>query len=66
MKRNLNTESAWLGGEALPGGLAEINGTIQADAEAASRKRQFLLQDRRNSGLIAIAGRWMKKAAWFS
>ena len=55
-----------MGGEALPGGLAEINGTIQADAEAASRKRQFLLQDRRNSGLIAIAGRWMKKAAWFS
>ncbi|MGH9578404.1 MAG: hypothetical protein ACRD3R_13270 [Terriglobales bacterium] len=66
MKQDLGIESAWLGGEALPGGLAEINSTIQANAEAASRKRQFLLQERRSAGLIAIAGRWMKKATWFS
>ena len=53
MKRDLGTESAWLGVEAIPGGLAEINGTIQANAEAISRKRQSSLQQCRPAGLIA-------------
>ena len=53
MKRDLGTEPAWLGVEAIPGGLAEINGTIQADAEAVSRKWQSSLQQYRPAGLFA-------------
>ena len=55
-------EFSWLGAEALPAGLTEINRTIQTWAEAGSRKRHFPLRESRPAGLIAIAARWMQKA----
>ena len=56
-------EFSWLGAEALPGGLAEINGAIQARAEGAILKQQIPRQELRPAGLIAIAARWMGKSA---
>jgi len=55
-------EFSWLGAEALPAGLNEINATIQARAGMISRKQQSPLQDSRPAGLIAIAARWMQRA----
>ena len=55
-------EYSWLGAEALPAGLTEINGTVQTWAEASSRKQRFPLRESRPAGLIAIAARWMQKA----
>ena len=66
LKRDRDTETAWLGIEAIPGGLATINDTIQAGAEAIARKRSSSLLQNRPANLIVMAGRWMKKAAWFS
>ena len=53
---------SWLGAEALPAGLTEINGTIQTWVEAGSAKQHLRLRDSRPAGLIAIAARWMQKA----
>lgn len=54
-------ESSWLGAEALPAGLTEINRTIQTWVEASSRKRHFPLRESRLAGLIDIAARWIQK-----
>lgn len=55
-------EFSWLGTEALPAGLTEINETIQTWVKASSRKQHFSLRESRPAGLIAIAARWMQKA----
>lgn len=53
------TDFSWLGAEALPGDLAEINRVHLAvhDVEARRRKPASTLKRR---GLIAIAMRWLK------
>lgn len=56
------SEFSWLGAEALPAGLTQINETIQTWAEASSRKQHFSHRESRPAGLIAIAVRWMQKA----
>ena len=56
------TEFSWLGAEALPAGLTEINGTIEAWAETGSRKQLSTLRESRPTGLIALSARWMQKA----
>jgi hypothetical protein len=55
-------ESPWLGAEALPAGLAEINRTIQSWSEARSRKTRLSLEKSQPVGWIAAAARWMHKA----
>ena len=55
-------EPPWLGAEALPAGLTEINDTIEAWAAASSRKQHPPLPDSRPAGLISIATRWMREA----
>ena len=56
-------EFSWLGAEALPTGLTQINETIRAWAKASSRGQHVALRESRPAGLIAIAARWMKNAA---
>ena len=55
-------EFSFLGAEAFPAGLTEINSAIQTWAEAGSRKRHSPLRESRPAGLIAIARRWIQKA----
>ncbi len=55
-------ESSWLGAEALPAGLAEINDTIEAWAASSSRKQRPPLPTTRPAGLISIAARWVSEA----
>ena len=55
-------EFSWLGAEALPSGLTQINETIQTWVKASSRRQHVSLPEFR-PGLIAIAARWMKNAA---
>ena len=55
-------EYSGLGAEAIPAGLTEINGTLQAWAEAGSRGQRSPLRESRPTGLIAIAARWMQEA----
>jgi hypothetical protein len=59
-RRGVDSEPAWLGAEALPGGLARIRDDLQDIADAAVGKSRA----RRNfpAGLLDIAARWMKKA----
>jgi len=59
-------ENFWLGAEALPAGLTDINRTIQAWAEARSCTQYSLLRKSRPTGLIAVAARWMQKATRLS
>ena len=56
-------ESSWLGAEALPAGLTEINETMEAWAAASSRKQHLLLPGSRLAGLISFAARWMREMA---
>ena len=55
-------ESSWLGAEALPAGLAEINDTIEAWAAEGSRKQHLPIPGSRPAGLMSIAARWMREA----
>ncbi len=63
-KHGKGIESAWLGMEAIPGGLAQIRDAIEASARTLPPTRRF--RHRSGSGLIAIAGRWIRKAARIS
>lgn len=55
------TDFSWLGAEALPGDLAEINRVYEAmhDGAAGLQKSTKILRPR---GLIFIAVRWLKLA----
>ncbi|MFN0161547.1 MAG: hypothetical protein ACKVQQ_09975 [Burkholderiales bacterium] len=55
-------EYAWLGAEALPAGLAQINETIEAWGAAGHREKRLLRPVSRQEGLISIAVRWMREA----
>jgi hypothetical protein len=54
-------ESSWLGAEALPAGLTEINETIEAWVAAGSRKQHLLVRVSRPAGLFSSAARWMRE-----
>ena len=62
MLDRIKAESSWLGAEALPAGLTEINETIEAWAAASTRQRHLLLPVSRPAGLISVAARWVRKA----
>ena len=51
-------ENFWLGAEALPAGLTDINRTIQAWAEARSRMQHPPLRESRAASVIGMATRW--------
>jgi hypothetical protein len=53
------TDVSWLGAEALPGDLAEINRVYQTMQEVAARRQKSPRTVARR-GLLAIAMRWLK------
>jgi hypothetical protein len=55
-----HTDLSWLGAEALPGDLAEINRVNQAWLDAAARDQRFVKEPRQR-GLASIAIRWAKQ-----
>jgi len=56
-------EYEWLGAEALPDDLAEINRVYQAVQEqATSRDATRVRQPFRPAGLIALAQRWLGRS----
>jgi len=55
-------EFNWLGAEALPAGLNEINGAIRAWTGVTTPSFRMPAQESRPTGLIAIAARWMQRA----
>jgi hypothetical protein len=59
-KQRTSAESYWLGAEALPGGLAEINRVNQAWLDAAVRHQRFVKQLRQR-GFAATAIHWTKE-----
>ena len=59
-KHRTSTEPYWLGAEALPGELAEINRVNQAWLEAAT-PRQLYVSEIRLRGFAAAAIRWTKE-----
>jgi len=60
--RRGESEPAWLGAEALPGGLAAIRDDIQRNADLMDGRERT--SNRRNfpAGLLDLAARWMKNA----
>jgi len=56
-------ESSWLGAEALPAGLTQINETIEAWFAAGSRKQDLLLRVPSLAGFISNAACWMRDIA---
>jgi len=60
--RGGDSESAWLGAEALPGGLAKIIDDIQRNADLAGGKKRILDQRNFPARLFDIAARLMKNA----
>jgi hypothetical protein len=52
-------EASWLGAEAIPGDLAEIN-RLSLATKAAAAQRRGPRQAPRRPGLIASAVRWLK------
>lgn len=57
-----NRDKLWLGGEALPGGLADITDAVQVGAHPKQQRGQA---PRKLSplGLIAIVVHWMRRKA---
>jgi len=53
-------EPFWLGAEALPAGLKEINETIEAWVAAGSHRQFHLHSASRPEGVISMAARWMR------
>jgi hypothetical protein len=53
------TQLSWLGAEALPGGLAEINRVQQAWLDAAARHRRYV-EELRQRGFGGADTRWTK------
>jgi len=60
--RGGDSEPAWLGAEALPGGLATIRDDIQRNVELAGGRKRLSDQRSFPAGLLDIAARWMKNA----